>query len=363
MYHYVTPHEDGIAVSPEVFEAHLSRMSQKGYRGVSLEEAEQYLANKNPLPQKSVLLTFDDGFFDNYVYAWPLLRQYGHKAVIFAVAGKMEPEGELRPTLADYRAGHVGKAALDSVDNPFQEDELGYRKRVDNFINWSEARAMESSGAVAFAAHSMWHKSVFLSPLLGKKREMYKPGPRTRTFDRVDAPVVWGLPRFDVGPALSNRAFRPSQELLDVICRIVPQEKRAADEFFQAPDSEARVWKALESLPLARWGVLESEPAYYARVREELSMCRERIAEGLRRSAPRSLAWPWGEYQHEVLAIAKELGYKVFFATSFGPNRPGKNPAHVHRFKARNKSASWMLSRLRMYSRPWLAYFYAAIRI
>ena len=76
-------------------------MAEHGWRGIGLDEAEAFLLEGAPLPPRSLLITFDDGYLDNYVYAWPILRKYGHKGVVFAVTDRMEAEKKRRPTLAD----------------------------------------------------------------------------------------------------------------------------------------------------------------------------------------------------------------------------------------------------------------------
>ena len=79
MYHYVSSFPGAIAVSPEHFEDQCRGMAKHGWRGIGLDEAEAFLLKGAPLPPRSLLITFDDGYLDNYVYAWPILRKYGHK--------------------------------------------------------------------------------------------------------------------------------------------------------------------------------------------------------------------------------------------------------------------------------------------
>ena len=101
MYHYVSRFPGAIAVSPEHFEDQCRGMAEHGWRGIGLDEAEAFLLKGAPLPPRSLLITFDDGYLDNYVYAWPILRKYGHKGVVFAVTERMEAGKKCRPTLAD----------------------------------------------------------------------------------------------------------------------------------------------------------------------------------------------------------------------------------------------------------------------
>ncbi len=369
LYHYISRHKDSIAVSPEIFEKHCRGLAEAGYHGVALDQAVDFLLEGEPLPPKSVLISFDDGFLDNYVHAWPILEKYGHRAVVFAATEKLEPAAPLRPTLRDLWNGQIKADELPRVDAPFLSNALGYPTRTDPFMNWDEARNAEQSGVLSLAGHSLRHDSVFSGPD-PEDRELFRPGPRTRTFDRVRGPVLYGLPRLPAGPALSTRAFVLSEALLERVRGLVPQETEAADAFFKEPGAEDRVWQALDKLPREEWGVRESEDAFAARVRDELTACRNKLISelgGAERSARKALAWPWGKYAPASLAMAKEAGFAVFFATSFGANlsgsRPGGNPDHVHRFKARDKSAGWLLSRVRIYSSPLLGKLYAGVRI
>ena len=151
MYHYVSRFPGAIAVSPEHFEDQCRGMAEHGWRGIGLDEAEAFLLKGAPLPPRSLLITFDDGYLDNYVYAWPILRKYGHKGVVFAVTERMEAEKKCRPTLADVWEG-LPPSSLPPVDAPMHDTPFGYQVRRDMFFSWEEARHMESSGVMAVAA-------------------------------------------------------------------------------------------------------------------------------------------------------------------------------------------------------------------
>ena len=72
-----------------LFEEHCRVLAEKGWFGVGLEQAEDFFLHGRELPPRSFLITLDDGYLDNYVYAWPILRKYGHKAVIFPVVERI----------------------------------------------------------------------------------------------------------------------------------------------------------------------------------------------------------------------------------------------------------------------------------
>ena len=112
MYHYVSRFPGAIAVSPEHFEDQCRGMAEHGWRGIGLDEAEGFLLKGAPLPPRSLLITFDDGYLDNYVYAWPILRKYGHKGVVFAVTERMVAEKNAARPLPTSGRGCLRPASL-----------------------------------------------------------------------------------------------------------------------------------------------------------------------------------------------------------------------------------------------------------
>jgi peptidoglycan/xylan/chitin deacetylase (PgdA/CDA1 family) len=87
MYHHITDlpvdasdAQRDYAVSPLHFEEQLRYLKDQGYQSISLYDLNDHLQMGNPLPDKAVILTFDDGYRDNAVTAFPLLLQYGFTA-------------------------------------------------------------------------------------------------------------------------------------------------------------------------------------------------------------------------------------------------------------------------------------------
>lgn len=75
----------GIYVTAEQFDKHLSYLKKSGYKTITFEEALEIKRNRSE--GKFVIITFDDGYEDNYRLAFPILKKYGFKAIIFLVAG------------------------------------------------------------------------------------------------------------------------------------------------------------------------------------------------------------------------------------------------------------------------------------
>ena len=86
MYHHLSEDvTNSEMVSPEQFEAQIQALSEAGYTGVSFDELQAYVLRGEPLPEKPVVITFDDGYRSNYTLAYPILQKYGMKATIFAI--------------------------------------------------------------------------------------------------------------------------------------------------------------------------------------------------------------------------------------------------------------------------------------
>ena len=92
MYHYVSTPPPGadqyrvnLSIEPDMFRQHLQYLKDNGYTTISLYDLDAALAEGTPLPDKPVILTFDDGYSDHYVTAFPLLREFGMTATFFII--------------------------------------------------------------------------------------------------------------------------------------------------------------------------------------------------------------------------------------------------------------------------------------
>jgi peptidoglycan/xylan/chitin deacetylase (PgdA/CDA1 family) len=133
MYHYVgglpaNPdiYRVDLTVTPDKFEAQLAYLQTAGYTGITLEDLVRHLAEGAPLPPKPIILTFDDGYIDNLLYAFPLLRQYGFPGTFFVITGFLD---EGRP----------------------------------GYISWEQARLMQEGG-MDIQSHSVSHEELRQKP-------------------------------------------------------------------------------------------------------------------------------------------------------------------------------------------------------
>ena len=85
MYHGLiddTSKQNKYFIAPEYFEQDLQYITENGYNTVFAGDLINHFEKGTPLPENPILLTFDDGYYNNYTFAFPLLKKYNCKAVI-----------------------------------------------------------------------------------------------------------------------------------------------------------------------------------------------------------------------------------------------------------------------------------------
>ena len=86
MYHHLAEEGDGAdTISVELFRAHMQALHEAGYTAVSFQDLYRYVNYGEELPEKPVVITFDDGYTSNYTLAYPILKEYGMQATIFVI--------------------------------------------------------------------------------------------------------------------------------------------------------------------------------------------------------------------------------------------------------------------------------------
>ena len=98
MYHRISRTDTStfLTVRESDLETQFKYLREQGYTAILLSDLINHVHCKKPLPDKPVLITFDDGYRDNYTIMYPLLHQYGMKATIFLVPSLLYHE-ELNP--------------------------------------------------------------------------------------------------------------------------------------------------------------------------------------------------------------------------------------------------------------------------
>ncbi|MCB8818246.1 polysaccharide deacetylase family protein [Desulfosporosinus shakirovi] len=95
LYYHSVMLEEGneVRMPPDQFAAQMAYLQEKGYESVTLDQLYQALYKGGVLPQKPIVITFDDGYEDNYATAFPIVKKYGFTAAVFMVSSYIGGEG------------------------------------------------------------------------------------------------------------------------------------------------------------------------------------------------------------------------------------------------------------------------------
>ena len=137
-YHRVGPGNSKMVVSPAKFEAQLEWLAANDYRVVRLADVRNFLAGTQALPQKSVAITFDDGYESVYRYAYPVLKRLGFAATMFVYTDFIGSRDALTWPQMDemWRAGAMdiqahSKSHRNLSERHADEGDALYRQHLD----------------------------------------------------------------------------------------------------------------------------------------------------------------------------------------------------------------------------------------
>ena len=119
-------------VSPAQFRAQLDYLSGHGYQSLTFIELKKLMEEKKPVPSNAVILTFDDGYQNNYTEAFPLMREKGFCGVIFLV--------------------------VESIGGDNRWHDPGTELRIP-MLTWTQVEEMRKAG-FEFGSHTMTHRNL-----------------------------------------------------------------------------------------------------------------------------------------------------------------------------------------------------------
>ncbi|VBB09738.1 polysaccharide deacetylase [Lucifera butyrica] len=202
-YHEVVKNDEDnpLALSVKEFDEQMAYLHRNGYKAITPDELLAYIGQGRQLPAKSVLITFDDGYRDNYTNAFPVLKKYGFTATIFLIT--------------------------DFVGND------------DWYLNWQQVREMQRAGIV-FGSHTLNH-----IPLVG-----VPPAEVLFQLQKSKEGIEWRL-----GVPVNYLAY-PTGAYDAQVCQLVRQAgyKAAFSVDFGRVTQASKVY-ALERVPIfkSRW--------------------------------------------------------------------------------------------------------------
>ena len=144
MYHHILPKSGFIASSIDEFDKHMKFLFENGYKTLSSEEFMEYKKGNLKL-KKGVFITFDDGWRDNFFYAYPILKKYDFKATCFLVTEWIEKASEQK---SDFKPLSHNKCKKEVQINPSSV-----------VLNWDEIEKMRD--VFNFHSHTHSHRDFY----------------------------------------------------------------------------------------------------------------------------------------------------------------------------------------------------------
>jgi peptidoglycan/xylan/chitin deacetylase (PgdA/CDA1 family) len=273
------------------------------------------MSGERQCDSKSIVLVFDDGYLDNWVTVYPLLKKYGMCGAVYVNPEFVDPGNQVRPTLDDVPDSKAPQTG---------------------FMNWAELKQVDESGVLDVQSHSLTHTWYFTGP---KIVDYYTPSsavaypwmawnvrPERKPFylqEDQTSFVPWGTPVFEYEKSLLARRFFPDAKRVQEVVSLV------------ANDADAASLQSADRSPFP--GTYETEKEYEARVRGELAESKAIIEHKLSKTVE-FLCWPGGGVNDVAKRLAVEAGYKSWTLPSIEQrnkrNRPGEDPGQIRRLPA-----------------------------
>lgn len=144
MYHHVSPLKSDIfTVTPDVFEKQMAYLVKAGVRALSIDELVAYIKGELDIKEKAVVITFDDGWLDSFIYAFPVLERYKLRAAMFIVTDWIEESSRMSDGMPSYDA-------LKALVRKGEEQEPP--------LTWRHIEKMAHSGLIDFYSHTCCHE-------------------------------------------------------------------------------------------------------------------------------------------------------------------------------------------------------------
>lgn len=288
----------------ENFSKHLKLLHSLKMKTYFMDELYCHLKGEKKLPFNSLVVHFDDGYLDNYIFAYPLLKKYNIKATIW-----INPEfvsnddNSLSPTLDDYWNGKYSLSELNAYDG---------------FLNWSEMRLMEKSGLVDIQSHTMTHTKYLVSDKIidfvspnTKIDWLYWnlfPEDKANFLTAPNHKIPLGHPIYESQKGNIALKYEESGELTQELISYV--KRNGSEKFFKNDSWRRELFELSNSLKQSKKNIykIESQEEYSERVNNELLKSKSIIETKLGKTV-NHVCWPYGAWNEMIVKLAENCGY------------------------------------------------------
>jgi len=346
----------------ELFEKKINYLLRKGYHFIFHKDLYQYMRGAASGRTKSIMLTFDDGFLDNWVIVYPILKKKGIRFTIYVSREFVDPGDTCRPTLDNVRAGKAKTSDLQL---------LGH-------LAWPEMREMQNSGLVDIQSHTATHTWHFCGE---KIIDFYSPenaceypwmswnrNPRKKPYwakEKYNRELL-GMPIYENQRSMIARRYLPDESLNLHLREVV--SKAGEESFFQQNGWRNRLRDHVNAYK-DQYGLIgrfETDAENENRMRYELLENKQTIERCLDKEAD-FLCWPGGAYNRRLIELAETFGYRATTVKE-GNNRIHDDYRKVNRISSGNPigadrfpwkypvfTLSYYIARFQ--NKPWVIFF------
>ncbi len=324
-----------LTIRLSTFERQLAFLKDQGYESIFLDRWLDIRLGKRRGTGRELCLTVDDGYLDNWVYAFPVARKYGVRLTLFIAPECVDPRDIVRPNLEDVWNGTCQPAELKAL----------------GFASWPELKLMQDSGWVDIQSHTMSHDKYISSPRLagfyyGGPEGVYpiwNARPEIKPFYMADPEfgryLPLGTPLFEEGSAVVTRKHFPNPAFVERASELAAGFD-LSDRRQRAPYQQ-KVMALYEDFAQAGAIIsrLETMEDYRRRLDYEIAGSKKILEEKTGKPV-NFLCWPHGDNTPETHALALDNGY---LATSSGKMEDtAGHPDRIPRFGAPGGQKRWI---------------------
>lgn len=321
------------SINTDDFEECLKYLCENNYCTLNVSNFFEIITNKRNVPQRSVLLTFDDGWGSLWTYAYPLLKKYNMHAVCFLIPGVINSDHQKYYNLEDVWAGRIG-----------YEDLISRESSAEPYCTWEEIFEMYQAGVIDFQSHTLYHSQVFTST---KIIDFIHPN-----FDCANGnhniPIImrngenaWdrnldlGTPIYHYEPRMSGKKRYLDDENLRLHCTQFVA-KQGGSDFFRDKNWRSTLFSLIKKYNTdhQNQGYYESQDDLEQGILEDLRLSKKIIEEKLPGNTVTHLCYPYYVGSQLAVDLSIQAGYKCSywgFMDGKSTNRAGDDPHKIVR--------------------------------
>ncbi len=319
----------------QLFESQLKWLKNKHFQSISLQQLYDYMSQGKSIPKNSIVLTFDDGYLDNWVFAYPLLKKYGFSGTLYINPDFVEQRKDCRKTLDDVWEKKIKLNQLETT----------------GFLSWDELKKMNNDGIMDVQSHTLTHALYFKNNTIIDFRHpgdsyiwmTWNNHPTKKPYLQIDQEdlISYGEPVYEYGKALEVKRFFPDPRVSQYLVSSV--NTMGGKEFFQQPDWKKKLLELAQCFKKENElnERYETEEEYDNRIRFELQRSKEIIEKQLSKTV-HFLCWPIGAATQKAVDISFDVGYLSSTVASDmkreerrrKKNTFGEDPSRIYRIGA-----------------------------